>query len=84
MPVYNVGIVAEEHRELWTEYWDRNEPTERATVAMREGLLDCTVDVEAESATDAMTKAEGENPGYVAIRDSVQRIDPPPRDKLDS
>ncbi len=78
MATYNVGIVTTELREVWSEFWDRNEPTERAVQASRDGLLDLTVNVEAESAAEAMAKAESENPGHVAIRDSVQRM-PPPR-----
>jgi hypothetical protein len=84
MTVYNVGIVAEELRDVWSEYWDRNEPTERASQAFRDGLLDRSVDVEADSPAEAMAKAVADNPGFVALRDSVQRIDPLPAERLDS
>jgi hypothetical protein len=31
-----------------------------------------------------MAKAVADNPGFVALRDSVQRIDPMPAERLDS
>ena len=33
MAKYSVGIVTRELRELWSEYWERTEPTERAVTA---------------------------------------------------
>jgi hypothetical protein len=84
MAVYNVGIVREELREVWSEYWDRDEPTARALEASRAGLLDRTIDVEAENAADAIAKVQRGNPGCVAITDACQRIDPRPASACDA
>ena len=75
MAKYSVGIVKRELREIWSEYWERTEPTERAVTAAREGLLEQTVEVEADSATEAAALVERANPDSVVIPDAVQRIE---------
>ena len=74
MPSYSVPIVKRELRALWSEYWDRKEPTKRAKKANRRAELGQTTLVTAKNKNEAAKKAEAENPGYIAIRDAISRI----------
>jgi hypothetical protein len=74
MPLYDVPIVQRELVSLWHEFWDGPEPTERAYLANVDGALERAVQVHAENATEAVSIAERDNPGDVAIRDYVRKV----------
>lgn len=75
MPEYMVPIVRRDLLGLWHEMWDSDKPTKRALEANRDGSLGQTFTVKAKSKAEAATLAEAQNPGYVAIRDGVQKLD---------
>ncbi len=73
MTSYSVPIVRPNLRLLWHERWDNAAPTRRARHADRDGSLGQSVVIEANNASEAAEKAERQRPGYVAIRDAIQR-----------
>ena len=74
MPLYDVPIVRSDLLSLWRECWDGAEPTERANTANTDGSLDRAVKVRAANATQAASLAERDNPGDVAIRDYIRKL----------
>ena len=74
MPLYDVPIVRRDLLSHWHEFWDRPEPTERASEADADGSLSRAVKVRAANATQAASVAEHNSPGDVALRDYVRKL----------
>lgn len=70
---FSVPIVERSKLHLWREYWLHKPPTERAVKANRHGALTRSVTVMAKTKAEAAAKAEAENPGCVAPRDTIGR-----------
>jgi hypothetical protein len=71
---YIVKIVKRDLLELWHEFWDSDEPSQRAKEANKDGSLGKTDIVHAKNKEQAADLAEQKNPGYVAIRDATERL----------
>jgi len=74
VPEYSVPIVHRDSLKLWHEFWDQPLQTQPSIDANRDGSLGQTAHIKARNKNDAAKIAENQNPGYVAIRDAIQRI----------
>jgi hypothetical protein len=57
----------------WHEYWGRKPKTRELRDANRDGSLSQTVMVTARNKAEAAKKAIAIKPGYVAIKESIER-----------
>ena len=74
MPEYLVPIVKRELLPLWREYWESGPPSDEAIEQNKDGSLGLSVDVKARNTREAAKIAEDENPGHVAIVESIQKV----------
>jgi hypothetical protein len=74
MSTYRVEVVKAELVGLWRAYWEDDDPSARTRMESQHGSLDMAVEVEASDAEEAASTAERQNPGYIAIGETAQRL----------
>jgi hypothetical protein len=73
MPTFSVPIVSRELLPLWYDY-NSNNRSAAAISANKDGSLGRTYPVDAKTAKEAAKKAEAQNPGCVAITNSIKKV----------
>jgi hypothetical protein len=74
MAEFVVPIVKQALLPLWRDYWTTQRPSKEAIAANGKAALGQTYQIKAKNKAEAAAKAEAANPGYVVIRDSIERI----------